>query len=44
MRDRSLVARIAADNKPSIRLHRSVGWRLYRDGEVVLAVHVKDHR
>jgi ribosomal protein S18 acetylase RimI-like enzyme len=41
MRDRSLVARIAADNEPSIRLHRSVGWRLYRDGDVVLAVHVK---
>jgi ribosomal protein S18 acetylase RimI-like enzyme len=39
MRDRSLVARIAADNHASIRLHRSVGWRLYRDGEVVLAVH-----
>jgi hypothetical protein len=42
MRDRSLVARIAADNEPSIRLHRSVGWHLYRDGDVVLAVHVKD--
>ena len=39
MRDRSLVARIAADNHASIRLHRSVGWRLYPDGEVVLAVH-----
>jgi ribosomal protein S18 acetylase RimI-like enzyme len=39
MRDRSLVARIAADNDASIRLHRSVGWRLYPDGEVVLAVH-----
>ena len=39
MRDRSLVARIAADNYASIRLHRSVGWRLYPDGEVVLAVH-----
>ena len=41
MRDRSLVARIAVDNTPSIRLHRSVGWRLYRDGSVVLAVHLK---
>lgn len=41
MRDRSLVARIAAGNEASIRLHRSVGWRLYRDGEVVLAVHLK---
>jgi len=41
MRDRSLVARIGADNEPSIRLHRSVGWRLFRDGDVVLAVHVK---
>lgn len=39
MRDRSLVARIAADNHASIRLHRSVGWRLYPDGDVVLAVH-----
>jgi ribosomal protein S18 acetylase RimI-like enzyme len=39
MRDRSLVARIAPDNHASIRLHRSVGWRLYPDGEVVLAVH-----
>jgi hypothetical protein len=39
MRDRSLVARIAADNLASIRLHRSVGWRLYPDGGVVLAVH-----
>jgi GNAT superfamily N-acetyltransferase len=41
MRDHSLVARIAADNAASIRLHRSVGWRLYPDGDVVLAVHVK---
>ena len=41
MRDRSLIARIAADNEPSIRLHRSVGWRLYPDGDVVLAVHLK---
>ncbi|HKB09019.1 MAG TPA: hypothetical protein VKD69_00140 [Vicinamibacterales bacterium] len=39
MRDRSLVARIAADNHASLRLHRSVGWRLYPDGDVVLAVH-----
>ena len=42
MRDRSLVARIAADNQASIRLHRSVGWRLYPDGDVVLAVHERD--
>jgi hypothetical protein len=41
MRDRSLIARIAADNEVSIRLHRSVGWRLYPDGDVVLAVHLK---
>jgi len=39
MRDRTLVARIAADNHASIRLHRSVGWQLYPDGDVVLAVH-----
>ena len=39
MADRSLVARIAIDNAPSIRLHRSLGWRLYRDGAVALAVH-----
>src|SRR5262249_31095534 len=39
MRDRTLVARIAVDNHASIRLHRSVGWRLYPDGDVVLAVH-----
>jgi GNAT superfamily N-acetyltransferase len=39
MRDRSLVARIAPDNHASIRLHRSVGWRLYRDSGGVLAVH-----
>ena len=39
MRDRSLVARIATDNHASLRLHRSVGWRLYPDGDVVLAVH-----
>jgi len=44
MRDRSLIARIAADNEPSIRLHRSVGWRLYPDGDVVLAVHLKPAR
>jgi ribosomal protein S18 acetylase RimI-like enzyme len=41
MRDRSLVARIAADNAPSLRLHRSLGWRLYLDGDVVLALHLK---
>jgi hypothetical protein len=39
MADRPLVARIAADNLASLRLHRSLGWRLYRDGGVVLAVH-----
>jgi hypothetical protein len=39
MADRPLVARIAADNLASLRLHRSLGWRLYRDGSVVLAVH-----
>lgn len=39
MADRPLVARIAADNVASLRLHRSLGWRLYRDGSVVLAVH-----
>jgi hypothetical protein len=42
MADRSLVARIALDNTPSIRLHHSLGWRLYRDGGVALAVHVRD--
>jgi len=42
MTDRSLVARIALDNTPSIRLHHSLGWRLYRDGGVALAVHVRD--
>jgi GNAT superfamily N-acetyltransferase len=41
MRDRSLVARIAVDNEPSIRLHRALGWRLFLDGSVVLAVHLK---
>ena len=39
MAERSLVARIAIDNTASIRLHRSLGWTLYRDGAVVLAVH-----
>jgi len=39
MAERSLVARIAKDNTPSIRLHRSLGWRLYADGPVVLAVY-----
>jgi hypothetical protein len=39
MAERSLVARIAVDNTPSIRLHRSLGWALYRDGAVALAVH-----
>ena len=42
MADRSLVARIALDNTASIRLHHSLGWRLYRDGAVALAVHVRD--
>ena len=37
--ERPLVARIAADNTASIRLHRSTGWQLFRDGEVLLAVH-----
>jgi ribosomal protein S18 acetylase RimI-like enzyme len=41
MADRSLVARIALDNVASIRLHQSAGWSLYRDGGVVLAVHVR---
>jgi hypothetical protein len=41
MADRSLVARIALDNTGSIRLHHSVGWRLYRDGHVVLAVYLR---
>jgi len=39
MADRSLVARIAVDNTPSIRLHESLGWRIYPDGSVLLAVH-----
>ena len=39
MAERSLVARIAVDNTPSIRLHESLGWRIYPDGAVLLAVH-----
>ena len=39
MTDRSLVARIAVDNTASIRLHESLGWRIYPDGPVLLAVH-----
>jgi hypothetical protein len=39
MADRSLVARIALGNSPSIRLHHALGWRLYQDGDVALAVH-----
>jgi len=39
MSDRSLVARIARDNVASLRLHESLGWQLYPDGDVVLAVH-----
>jgi len=39
MADRSLVARIAVDNTPSIRLHESLGWRIYPDGPLLLAVH-----
>jgi len=42
MADRSLVARVALDNTASIRLHHSLGWRLYRDGGVALAVHVRE--
>jgi hypothetical protein len=42
MADRSLVARIALDNAPSIRLHQSLGWRLYPDAGVALAVHLRD--
>lgn len=41
MADRSLVARIALQNTASIRLHHSLGWRLYRDGDVALAVHAR---
>jgi GNAT superfamily N-acetyltransferase len=39
MRDRSLVARVAADNHASLRLHRSLGWRMVPDGGVMLAIH-----
>ena len=39
MAERPLVARIAADNAASIRLHQSLGWRIYPDGPVLLAVH-----
>ena len=42
MADRSLVAHVALENAPSIRLHRSLAWRLHRDGDVALAVHVRD--
>jgi GNAT superfamily N-acetyltransferase len=42
MADRSLVARIAVDNTASIRLHESLGWRIYPDGPVLLAVHDRD--
>ena len=42
MSDRSLVARIARDNVASLRLHESLGWQLYPDGDVVLAVHLRD--
>ena len=42
MTDRSLVARIARDNVASLRLHESLGWQLYPDGDVVLAVHLQD--
>jgi GNAT superfamily N-acetyltransferase len=42
MSDRSLVARIARDNVASLRLHESLGWQLYPDGDVVLAVHLHD--
>jgi hypothetical protein len=42
MRDRDLVARIAADNTPSIRLHASLGWQLYPDSGVILAVHLRN--
>lgn len=41
MADRSLVAHVAFENAPSIRLHRSLAWRLYRDGDVALAVHLR---
>ena len=39
MSRRSLVARVARDNVASLRLHESLGWQLYPDGDVVLAVH-----
>jgi ribosomal protein S18 acetylase RimI-like enzyme len=37
-----VLARIARDNQPSIRLHRAAGWDLYRDSDGVLAVRVLD--
>jgi GNAT superfamily N-acetyltransferase len=40
MTERSLAARIACDNAASLRLHESLGWQLFPDGDVVLAVHV----
>lgn len=42
MADRSLVARIAIENAPSLRLHQAVGWQVYRDGDVALAVHIRE--
>jgi len=42
MSERSLVARVARDNAASLRLHESLGWQLYPDGDVVLAVHLHD--
>jgi ribosomal protein S18 acetylase RimI-like enzyme len=44
MANRSLVARVALDNTPSIRLHHSLGWRVYPDGDVALAVHLRDRQ
>ena len=41
MEDRSLVARIAADNSASLRLHQSLGWQLFPDGDVILGVHTR---
>jgi GNAT superfamily N-acetyltransferase len=41
MAERALVARIAPDNRASIRLHQSLGWQLYPDGPVLLAVHLR---
>jgi hypothetical protein len=41
---RSLVARVDLRNRPSICLHRSLGWRLYRDADVALAVHLRAER